>query len=159
MKKLILLSLVLGLMLLSSCSTHTRIVYRDHNWNTSPFGIWWGNPYMGWGNYWNFYPYRPIPNYVIPRVSPPRVSPPTRYERRHTPPSRQALPNRGTDNTYPQRPSRIQNRPTTNLTPKWYVPQQSTGGTTTPMVTPQIIFEGPNGRGYSGPGGFGSGNN
>jgi hypothetical protein len=109
MKRLILSSLV-SLMLLSSCSTHTRIVYRDHNWNTSPFGIWWGNPYMG-GNYWNFYPYRPIPNYVIPRVSPPRVSPPTRYERRHTPPSRRALPNRGTDNTYPQRtPSRVQSR-------------------------------------------------
>ena len=122
MKKLILSSLV-SLMLLSSCSTHTRIVYRDHNWNTSPFGIWWGNPYLGWNNYWNFYPYRTIPNYTLPRVSPSyrpqiqptppsrRVSPSYSPQRQPTPPSRRALPNRGTDNTYPQRtPSRVQSR-------------------------------------------------
>ena len=105
MKRLILSSLV-SLMLLSSCSTQTRIVYRDHNWNTSPFGIWWGNPYLGWNNYWNFYPYRTIPNYTLPRVSPSY-----RPQRQPTPPSRRALPNRGTDNTYPQRtPSRVQSR-------------------------------------------------
>lgn len=50
---------------------------------------------------------------------------------------------------------RVYVTPVNNLTPKWYAPQQSTIGTTTPMVTPQIIFQSTNGRGYSGPGAFG----
>jgi hypothetical protein len=46
--------------------------------------------------------------------------------------------------------------PVTNLKPKWYAPQQSISTTITPMVTPQFIFQGENGRGYSGPGLFGN---
>jgi len=51
---------------------------------------------------------------------------------------------------------RVYTNPATNLTPKWYAPQQSISKTITPMVTPQIIFQGENGRGYSGPGSFGN---
>lgn len=50
---------------------------------------------------------------------------------------------------------RVYANPTTNLTPKWYAPHQSISTTITPMVTPQFIFQGTNGRGYSGPGAFG----
>lgn len=56
---------------------------------------------------------------------------------------------------FPVSAIRVQVKPPTSLTPKWYAPQQPTSGVTTPMVTPQIIYQGPNGRGYSGPGMFG----
>ena len=194
MKKLILSSLV-SLMLLSSCSTQQRVVYRDCDCPTNRYDYWnryswsnpyWGNPYWGcnswgwnylnWNNlYWrtppiirpntpsryerrqttsprpsrnnwsndvdNVYPRRTntIPNIDSQRQveqnqqpsriqsNPSRIqSTPNRYSQpqqrteqpsriqsnpsrnnQNTPPSRQTLPNKGTDNTYPQRPSRI----------------------------------------------------
>ena len=51
---------------------------------------------------------------------------------------------------------RLYANPTTNLNHRWYAPQQSISTTITPMVTPQIIFQSENGRGYSGPGSFGN---
>jgi hypothetical protein len=50
--------------------------------------------------------------------------------------------------------SNIYNKPTKNLNPRWYIPQQIVNTSITPMVTPQFIFQGENGRGYSGPNGF-----
>ena len=61
-----------------------------------------------------------------------------------------------TDAQQPINKIRVFVQPETNLTPKWYTPRQSISTTITPMVTPQIIFQGENGRGYSGPGSFGN---
>lgn len=245
MKKIIIfLAILIVTILLTSCTTQQRVVYRDCDCNTTTFGFglgWNTNPYWGWNdplwgwNSWNWYPYRVIPRYYIPnRVQPhqpsryerrtnvgprpsrntqnwsndvdpmyPRRTPsipsinvepsqrttqpsriqstpsriestPNRYsqpQQRSTQPSRvQSNPSRYNQNSQPSRvqstPSRTQtpinrsrvgNEPVSNLKPKWYAPQQSTNGNTTPMVTPQIIFQGENGRGYSGPGGFGRG--
>jgi hypothetical protein len=139
MKQIIKLFLVLSLVLLASCSTQQRVVYRDCNCNTSTFGFGWNTiPYWGfndtyWGwNRWNYSLYQVIPRYY---VHPNRIQPsqPSRYERRQSigpRPSRiqqnepvmndrrtsspqiqrNTQPTR-TDNMYPQRtqPSRVQN--------------------------------------------------
>lgn len=93
MKQIIKLFLVLSLVLLASCSTQQRVVYRDCDCNTTTFGFGWNtNPYWGlndtyWGwnrwNSWNYFPYQVIPRYYI---YPNRVQPsqPSRYERRQS---------------------------------------------------------------------------
>jgi hypothetical protein len=93
MKQIIKLFLVLSLVLLASCSTQQRVVYRDCDCNTSTFGFGWNNnPYLGWNdpfggwnrwNSWNYYPYQVIPRYY---VYPNRIQPsqPSRYERRQS---------------------------------------------------------------------------
>jgi hypothetical protein len=142
MKQIIKLFLVLSLVLLASCSTQQRVVYRDCDCNTPTFGFGWNtNPYWGWNrwNSWNYSPYQVIPRYYI---YPNRIQPsqPSRYERRQTigpRPSRiqqnePIIYERGTsipqiqrntqpsrvDNVYPQRsqPSRVQQRQNTPVT-------------------------------------------
>jgi hypothetical protein len=134
MRQIIKLFLVLSLVLLASCSTQQRVVYRDCDCNNTTFGLNWNtNPYWGWNdpywgyqphlwgyNRWNSYPYRVIPRYYIPnRVQPTQ---PSRYERRQSIGSRPSRYSqnetqinnqyRGSDNIYPQRsqPSKVQNR-------------------------------------------------
>lgn len=229
MKKIIIfLAILIATILLTSCSTQQRVVYRDCDCPTNRYDYWnrysWGNPYWGWNtlelNYWNWNNfYWRIPPIIRPNtpsryerrtnvgprpsrnnwsndVDPmyPRKTPsiiqldnrpsrtqstpsrnestPNRYsqpQQRTTQPSRvQSNPSRYNQNTQPSRvqstPSRTQtptnrsrvgNEPVSNLKPKWYAPQQSTAGITTPMVTPQFIFQDENGWGYSGPGAFG----
>ena len=97
MKQIIKLFLVLSLVLLASCSTQQRVVYRDCDCNTTTFGFGWNNnPYLGWNSYrfwgwndqfwgwndpfwgwnrWNWNYNRPI--IVYPKE-------PTRYERRQS---------------------------------------------------------------------------
>ena len=100
MKQIIKLFLVLSLVLLASCSTQQRVVYRDCDCNNSNFGFGWNNnpylgfgwnnnPYLGWNshsfwgwndpfwgwNRWNWNYNRPI--IVYPKE-------PTRYERRQS---------------------------------------------------------------------------
>lgn len=129
MRQIIKLIFVLSLVIMTSCSTQQRVVYRDCDCNTTNFGFGWNNnPYWGlnnrfygwndpfWGwNSWNWYPYRVIPRYY---VYPNRIQPsePSRYERRQTigaRPSRsfQNEPN-NTDNLYPRRTesNRFQNQ-------------------------------------------------
>jgi hypothetical protein len=139
MRQIIKLIFVLSLVIMTSCSTQQRVVYKNCDCNTTTFGFGWNNnPFWGWNdpvwgwNSWNWYPYRVIPRYY---VYPNRIQPsqPTRYERRQ---SIGARPNRiqssqptryeripsipqnqrnsqpsRIDNTYPQRtqPSRVQN--------------------------------------------------
>ena len=119
MKQIIKLFLVLSLVLLASCSTQQRVVYRDCDCNTTTFGFGWNtNPYWGWNdpfwglNSWYSYPYRVIPRYY---VYPNRIQPsqPSRYERRQSigaRPSRN-LQNESNriDNVYPQRTPHMQN--------------------------------------------------
>jgi hypothetical protein len=115
MKQIIKLFLVLSLVLLASCSTQQRVVYRDCDCNTPTFGFGWNtNPYWGWNrwNSWNYSPYQVIPRYYI---YPNRIQPsqPSRYERRQSigdRPSRnlQNEFNR-VDNVYPQRTPHMQN--------------------------------------------------
>jgi len=108
MKKIIIFVLILiATIVLTSCTTQQRVVYRDCDCNTTTFGFGWNtNPYWSWNNpfwggwnSWNFYPYRVIPRYYIPnRVQPQQ---PTRYERRTSIGGR---PNRmDNDNIYPLR--------------------------------------------------------
>ena len=139
MRQIIKLFFVLSLVIMASCSTQQRVVYRDCDCDTTTFGFGWNNnPYWGlndtyWGwNRWNYSPYQVIPRYYI---YPNRVQPsqPSRYERRQSIGSRPSrlqqnepliyekrtsIPQiqRNTqpsriDNTYPQRsqPSRVQN--------------------------------------------------
>lgn len=116
------------------------------------------------------YPRR-TPSIPSINVEPPQRS--TQPQQRTTQPSRiQSNPNRNYQpqqrntpsrtqspvykNTTPATRSRVGNEPVSNLKPKWYAPQQLISTTITPMATPQIIFQGENGRGYSGPGLFGN---
>ena len=130
MKQIIKLFLVLSLVLLASCSTQQRVVYRDCDCNNSNFGFGWNNnPYLGWNshrfwgwndpfwglnrwndpfwgwNRWNWNYNRPI--IVYPKE-------PTRYERRQSIGARPSRNNqyRSDDNLYPKssQPSRVQNR-------------------------------------------------
>jgi hypothetical protein len=130
MKQIIKLFLVLSLVLLASCSTQQRVVYRDCDCNNLNFGFGWNNnPYLGWNshrfwgwndpfwglnrwndpfwgwNRWNWNYNRPI--IVYPKE-------PTRYERRQSIGARPSRNNqyRSDDNLYPgsSQPSRVQNR-------------------------------------------------
>ena len=118
MRQIIKLIFVLSLVIMTSCSTQQRVVYKNCDCNTTTFGFGWNNnPFWGWNdpvwgwNSWNWYPYRVIPRYY---VYPNRIQPsqPTRYERIPSIPQNQrnSQPSR-IDNTYPQRtqPSRVQN--------------------------------------------------
>jgi hypothetical protein len=125
MKQIIKLFLVLSLVLLASCSTQQRVVYRDCDcnnsnyrfgwdtywgWNSYRFWGWndplwgWNDPFWGW-NRWNWHYNRPI--IVYPKE-------PTRYERRQSIGARPSRNNqyRSDDNLYPglSQPSRVQNR-------------------------------------------------
>jgi len=117
MKKIIIfLAILIATILLTSCSTQQRVVYRECDCPTNRYDYWnrysWGNnPYWSWNdwgwNYRNLYLYRAIPPYY---VYPNRVQPhqPTRYERKTTIGER---PSRtSTDNVYPNRP-RLETRP------------------------------------------------
>jgi hypothetical protein len=118
MKQIIKLFLVLSLVLLASCSTQQRVVYRDCDCNTTTFGFGWNtNPYWGlndtywsWNrwNSWNYSPYQVIPRYYI---YPNRVQPsqPSRYERRQSVGARPSRNSIRTDNVYPQRTPHMQN--------------------------------------------------
>jgi len=118
MRQIIKLFLVLSLVLLASCTTQQRVVYRDCDCNNSNFGFGWNNnPYLGWNSYrfwgwndqfwgWNRWNYnRPI--IVYPKE-------PTRYERRQSIGARPSRNNqyRNDDNLYPgsSQPNRVQNR-------------------------------------------------
>jgi hypothetical protein len=122
MRQIIKLIFVLSLVIMTSCSTQQRVVYRNCDCNTSTFGFGWNNnPYLGWNdpfwgwnlwNSWNYYPYQVIPRYY---VYPNRIQPsqPSRYERRQSigaRPSRN-LQNESNriDNVYPQRTPHMQN--------------------------------------------------
>ena len=140
MRQIVRLLFVLSFVLLASCSTQQRVVYRDCNCNTTQFNLGWNNnPFWGWNNSpffgWNINPYwgwNQRFNGFIPRIQP---SQPSRYERRQSigpRPSRiqqnepimndrrtsspqiqrNSQPTR-TDNMYPQRsqPSRVQTQP------------------------------------------------
>jgi hypothetical protein len=134
MKNIILfIIIVLTTILLTSCTTQHRIVYRDCDCNATTYSFGWNGAVWGyqphlWGfNSWYSYPYRVIPRYYIQsnRIPPQQ---PTRYERRTSIGGR---PNRmDNDNLYPLRnqtiprmeakpsqqnaqPSRIQQRTTT----------------------------------------------
>jgi hypothetical protein len=128
MKQIIKLFLVLSLVLLASCSTQQRVVYRDCDCNTSTFGFGWNNnPYLGWNshrfwgwndpfwgwNRWNdqFWGWNRW-NYNRPIIVYPKE--PTRYERRQSIGARPSRNNqyRSDDNLYPgsSQPSRVQNR-------------------------------------------------
>ena len=114
MKQIIKLFLVLSLVLLASCSTQQRVVYRDCDCNTSTFGFGWNtNPYWGlndtyWGwnrwNSWNYFPYQVIPRYYI---YPNRVQPsqPSRYERRQSVGARPSRLQQNEPTIYERRPS------------------------------------------------------
>ena len=150
MKKIIIfLAILIATILLTSCSTQQRVVYRDCDCPTNRYDYWnrysWGtNPYWSWNdwgwNYLSWYPYRVIPRYYMPN----RVQPhqPSRYERRTNVGPR---PSRNTqnwsndvDSMYPRRtpsipsidsqPSRIQSTPSRiESTPNRYSqPQQRT---------------------------------
>jgi hypothetical protein len=127
MRQIIKLFLVLSLVLLASCTTQQRVVYRDCDCNNSNFGFGWNNnPYFGWNsqrfwgwndpfwgwndpfwgwNRWNWNYNRPI--IIYPKE-------PTRYERRQSIGARPSRNNqyRSDDNLYPgsSQPSRVQNR-------------------------------------------------
>jgi hypothetical protein len=128
MKKAIVFVLILiATILLTSCTTQQRVVYRDCDCNTTTFGLGWGNnPYWSWNDwgwgYRNLYLYRTIPPYY---VYPNRVQPhqPTRYERKTTIGER---PSRtSTDNVYPNRP-RLETRPTQQNSQPSRVQQRTT---------------------------------
>lgn len=158
MRQIIKLIFVLSLVIMASCSTQQRVVYRNCDCNTTTFGFGWNNnPNWGWNNHvwgwnsWNWPPYRVIPRYY---VYPNRIQPsqPTRYERRQsigarpsriqqnepqrwssTPQNqRNSQPNRF-DNTYPQRsqPSRVQN----NQPSRVQTPSRVQQRTNTPVTT------------------------
>lgn len=158
MRQIIKLIFVLSLVIMTSCSTQQRVVYRNCDCNTTTFGFGWNNnpfwswniPVWGW-NSWYSFPYRVIPRYY---VYPNRIQPsqPTRYERRQSigaRPSRiqQNEPQRWTstpqnqknsqpsrfDNTYPQRsqPSRVQN----NQPSRVQTPSRVQQRTNTPVTT------------------------
>jgi hypothetical protein len=136
MKKIIIFLLILiATILLTSCSTQQRVVYRDCDCPINRYDYWnrysWGNPYWGWNtlelNYWNW-------NNLYWRTPPIiRSNTPSRYERRQsigTRPSRNNWSN-DVDNTYPRRtpnipsidvqPNRIQSTPN-----RYSQPQQRT---------------------------------
>ena len=125
MRQIIKIFLVLSLVLLASCTTQQRVVYRDCDcnnsnyrfgwdtywgWNSYRFWGWndplwgWNDPFWGW-NRWNWHYNRPI--IVYPKE-------PTRYERRQSIGARPSRNNqyRSDDNLYPgsSQPSRVQNR-------------------------------------------------
>lgn len=132
---IILLTGIILIILLSSCSTHQRVVYRDCNCNTTTFGLgmgWNYNPHWGWGSWhWN-YPFWGWGNQIV--IVPQRFRqippPPTRYDRRRiiTPPPTQSVrpqnrsitptPQRrvvpGNDNVYPNREPIYRNSTTPN---------------------------------------------
>lgn len=135
MKKIIIfLAILIATILLTSCTTQQRVVYRDCDcptnrydyWNPYSHRVWWDTPYWGWNNYmwgWNSWSWR-TPPIVIPQT-------PSRYERRQTTgprPSRNSYQN---DNLYPKRtpnipsidaqPSRIESTPN-----RYSQPQQRT---------------------------------
>lgn len=105
MRQFVKLLFVLTFVLLASCSTQHRVVYRDCDcnttqfnsgwnnnqfwgWNNSPFG-WNNNPYSGWNNqfwgwndpFWGYNGWNRGFNGFIPRIQP---SQPSRYERRQS---------------------------------------------------------------------------
>jgi hypothetical protein len=151
----------------TSCTSYTGAVYRGYNWSVSPYG--WNNPYLGpiWNQPWYFSnPYIITPRYNIPRIQPQQ---PSRYERRISVGERPSR--RSSDDMYPRRtpsiprvgsrpsqqnsqPSRIQNKPTSELKPKWYSPQQPTNSNITPMVQPQFRYQSSEGFGINGTGAF-----
>lgn len=97
MRQIIKLIFVLSLVIMTSCSTQQRVVYRNCDCNTTTFGFGWNNnpywglnnrfygwnePYWGWNN-WNWHPYQVIPRYYL---YPNRIQPsePSRYQRRQS---------------------------------------------------------------------------
>jgi hypothetical protein len=96
MRQIVKLLFVLSFVLLASCSTQQRVVYRDCNcnttqfnlgWNNNPFWGWNNSPFFGWNNnpYWGwndpFWGWNRGFNGFIPRIQP---SQPSRYERRQS---------------------------------------------------------------------------
>jgi len=146
MKRIIILLFIL--ILLTSCSTQQRVVYRDCNCNATNFGFGWNyNPYWGWNDPfwgWGWRNQIVIVPYRFRQVTPP---PPTRYNRRGViapPPTQSARPNnrsitptpqrRGYDTTYPQIRTHPVERNKT-YTPQTVRPQRSSTPTNT--YTPQ----------------------
>jgi hypothetical protein len=107
MKQIIIVFFGLSLLILTSCSTQQRVVYRncdcnsvnfDFRWNNpylgwnNPYLGWnnpylgWNNPYLGWNNPylgWNSYSFGVIPRYyTYPNLVQPLQ--PSRYERRQS---------------------------------------------------------------------------
>ena len=158
MRQIIKLIFVLSLVIMTSCSTQQRVVYRNCDCDTTTFGFGWNNnpywglnnrfygwndPYWGWNN-WNWHPYQVIPRYY---VYPNRIQPsePSRYERRQSigaRPSRnfQNESNR-TDNLYPGRtePNRYQNESPS----RWESPSRVQQRTNTPVTTQPSRVESP----------------
>ena len=135
MKKIItFLVILIVTILLTSCSTQQRVVYKDCDCPTNRYDYWnrysWGNPYLGWNtldfNYWNWYSYRVIPRYY---VYPNRIQPsePSRYQRKEIigpRPSRNSQNNSShPDNLYPGRtqPSKSKNETPT----RWESPSRN----------------------------------
>ena len=99
MRQIVKLLFVLVLVLLASCSTQQRVVYRDCDcnttqfnlgwnnnqfwgWNNSPFFGWNVNPYWGWNDpFWGLNGWNRRYNGFVPRIQP---SQPSRYERRQS---------------------------------------------------------------------------
>jgi hypothetical protein len=121
MRQIIKLFLVLSLVLLASCSTQQRVVYRDCDCNTKTFSFGWNNhPFWGWNgwNTWDWAPYQYIPRYyvspnspyrLIPRyyIYPNRIQPsqPSRYERRQSIGARPSRLQQNEPTIYERRPS------------------------------------------------------
>ena len=99
MRQIVKLLFVLVLVLLASCSTQQRVVYRDCDcnttqfnlgwnnnqfwgWNNSPFFGWNVNPYWGWNDpFWGLNGWNRRYNGFVPRIQP---SQPSRYWRRQS---------------------------------------------------------------------------
>jgi hypothetical protein len=140
MKQIIKLFLVLSLVLLASCSTQQRVVYRDCDCNTTTFGFGWNtNPYWGWNNPWRWNnPYWSWTNphwgwnnwyWRTPSIVRPNI--PSRYERKQTigtRPSRNGGMESSQDNLYYTRPSRTETRTRSNY--QYYEPSQRTDSPT-----------------------------
>ena len=91
MKQIVKLLFVLVFVLLASCSTQQRVVYRDCNCNTTQFNLGWNNnrffgwnvnPYWGWNDpFWGLNGLNRGFNGFVPRIQPTQ---PSRYERRQS---------------------------------------------------------------------------
>jgi hypothetical protein len=91
MRQIVKLLFVLVFVLLASCSTQQRVVYRDCNCNTTQFNLGWNhnrffgwniNPYWGWNDpFWGLNGWNRGFNNFGPRIQPTQ---PSRYERRQS---------------------------------------------------------------------------
>lgn len=128
MKHLFLVSLILILILLTSCNTQRHIIYRDCITSNNVYT----NPYWNWNSYdpflnfngWSWYSYNNIPRYYVPRyvpryvpIQPPRHQVPSNYNRRSTQPQKKV----NTNQTSPRRTPVYRNNTQHNKRPSYNV--------------------------------------